>query len=104
MLVIERPDRILYHLEAIDIENDEYLFWDATGVPVKVTILKNKVADVSECAPKLPLRDAFVSYLETLDLPPTLAAGAPTEVWNRIQQELEKRPKKSSWFAKLFTR
>lgn len=31
MLLIERPDRLLYHLEAIDIENDEYLFWDSTG-------------------------------------------------------------------------
>jgi hypothetical protein len=35
MLIIEHCDRILYHLEAIDIENDEYFFWDAAGTPTE---------------------------------------------------------------------
>jgi hypothetical protein len=26
MLLVERPDRLLYHLETIDIETDKYLF------------------------------------------------------------------------------
>jgi len=28
---VESPDRVLYQMEPIDIENDEYLFWDAKG-------------------------------------------------------------------------
>ena len=31
MQMIEKADEVFWHLEEIDIENDEYLFWDANG-------------------------------------------------------------------------
>jgi hypothetical protein len=36
MYLIESPERVFHHLEAIDIENGEYLFWDSTGAGVCV--------------------------------------------------------------------
>jgi hypothetical protein len=38
MFLIEEPDRLLYHLEWIDIEDQEYIFWDSTGAGVRVTV------------------------------------------------------------------
>ena len=38
VIQIQNRDKVLYDLEAIDIENDEYLFWDANGNGVKVLI------------------------------------------------------------------
>jgi hypothetical protein len=31
MPLVERPDRLLYHLETVDIENDKYPFWDGSA-------------------------------------------------------------------------
>lgn len=104
MLAIESPDRILYHLEAIDIENQEFLFWDATGRPIEVKVLKNTVFSVLPCIRPLSLREALASYLKTVGLPVTISEGLPTEAWTRIQEELRKRPKKSSWFTKIIAR
>lgn len=41
MIRIEESSRILYHLEAIDIENEEYLFWDANGAGVSLKAENN---------------------------------------------------------------
>jgi hypothetical protein len=38
LIRIESIDKVLYHLEAIDIENNEYLFWDAAGNGVKILL------------------------------------------------------------------
>jgi hypothetical protein len=38
MRLIENESRILSHLEAIDIEGDEYIFWDANGGGVSVAV------------------------------------------------------------------
>jgi hypothetical protein len=104
MLVVESPDRILYHLEAIDTENEEYLFWDATGKQMEVKVLENRVSSILPCKPCLSLREAFASYLKTIGLPVALSEGPPMDAWTRIQEELRKHPKKSSWFTKLFAR
>ena len=104
MRVVERPDRILYHLEAIDIENDEFLFWDSTGNAVAVNVAKGKVVDVSSSPPGLSLHDVLVSYAESLNLPAALVYGAPTEAWERIEKELQNRPKRKGLFSRLFSR
>jgi len=49
MRLIEEPERLFFHLEEIDIENDEYLFWDANGTGVRVRIIKRKSAAVENC-------------------------------------------------------
>ena len=51
MSLIETPERVLYHLEAIDIENDEYLFWDASGAGVCVSLTRDGIDSFRLCDP-----------------------------------------------------
>jgi hypothetical protein len=37
MFLVEREEKLLYHIEPIDFENDEYLFWDAQGRGISVS-------------------------------------------------------------------
>jgi hypothetical protein len=99
--LIEDQDRVLYHLEAIDIENDEYVFWDSTGGGVNVTVVQKKV-NVNPCAAVLPLRDALAAYASANGLRELNVADAPIEVWRRIQKEIDARPKKRSFLERLF--
>jgi hypothetical protein len=107
MWQIEDPSSIGV-LEAIDIENGEYVFWDENGngvsIAASVTTFKSKIGDVTPCVSLFPLRDAFSLYAKTLSLPDFNVDGAPSEVWGRIQQELESRPKKRSFFSRLFSK
>jgi hypothetical protein len=106
MGLIEDSSRILGHCEGIDIENDEYVFWDTNGegvsVAVSVGAFKSKLEGVTSCPPTFPLHDAFISYAKTLGLPEAVAEGTPMDVWRRIRTELESRPKKRNFFSKLF--
>jgi hypothetical protein len=38
MFVVETPDKILYHMKPIDIENGDYLCWDTNGRAVRISI------------------------------------------------------------------
>lgn len=93
-------------LEGIDIENGEYAFWDANGngvsVAAFVSSFTNKVGDATYCPAVFPLRDAFALYAKTLGLSDFDVDGPPTEVWSRLQREIEGRPKKRSFLSKLF--
>jgi hypothetical protein len=106
--LIENESRILYHLEAIDIENEEYVFWDSSGSGVLVTVTpirifkQGKLDKVASCQADFPVQDAFKAYATSLGLPEAVAEGAPTEAWGRIQQELAGRPKKRGFVSRLF--
>ena len=60
MRLIENESRILSHLEAIDIENDEYVFWDASGegvsVAVSVGAFKSKLESVTSRPSGFPIQ------------------------------------------------
>jgi len=99
---VESADRLLYWHEAIDIENREYEFWDATGSGVSVTIVDQGIGSVELCTEASPLRDAFISYAESLRLQEVNFEGAPIEVWHRIEMALKNRPRKRGWLSKLF--
>lgn len=109
MRLVENESRILYHMEAIDIENDEYVFWDANGAGVSVavtptTIFKTrKLERVISSPPVFPLHDAFKLYAESLGIPDALAEGGPLDVWRRIQTELAGRPRKRGLIGRLFS-
>jgi len=107
MCLIEDESKIFHHLEAIDIGNNEYVFWDANGngvsIAVSVSTFKSRLQSVSSCPAAFPIRDAFVSYAKILGLPETVAEGTPTEAWRRIQAELAGRPKKRGFLSKLFS-
>jgi hypothetical protein len=110
MLLIEQENKILVHLEVIDIKNDEYAIWDASGqgvsgvsIAVSEGSWKSKLKAVDSCPPTFPLQDAFVMYARTFGLPEPATDGTPMDVWRRIQVELERRPKKKSFFSRLFS-
>jgi hypothetical protein len=107
MRLIEDSSRILYHCEAIDIENDEYVFWDANGggvsIAVAVGAFKSKLEGVTSCPAVFPVQDALILFAKTLGLPQAVTERAPMDVWNQIQAELQGRPKKRSFLSKMFS-
>ena len=60
MYLIEKPERLLYHLEAVDIEDDEYVFWDATGAGACVSVAHNVIDQLrgvtGQCRSKMHLK------------------------------------------------
>jgi len=108
MRLIENESRILSHLEAIDIENDEYVFWDASGegvsVAASVGAFKSKLESVTSRPSGFPIQDVLKAYTTSLGLSEAVAEGTPTNAWMRIQTELGKRPKKRSYLSRVFSR
>jgi hypothetical protein len=104
MRVIESSDRILFWHEAIDIENDEYVFWDASGLGVEIKVVGTKVMCVNSCAAQFPLGEALATYAESLDLPRSVIEGRPVEIWHRIESELKSRPRKHGWLSRIFSK
>src|SRR5262249_34709976 len=98
---IETPDRILYHLEAIDIENDEYLFWDAMARPLKVVTAKGKVSGLESTENKITLPQAFKQYAEQLGVRIDVSCK-PEDVWVSLRKADENRPRRLGLFSRLF--
>src|SRR5271169_2387002 len=66
MYLIETPRRILYRLETIDIENNEYLFWDSTGAGVRISVTPSALKRIELCDQTMSLREAFdLSFAKT---------------------------------------
>ena len=103
MQLIEKQEDLFHHLEEIDIENDEYLFWDTNGAGVCLQVKKRKVIAIENCEAAKPLTEAFQTYCQSLELAIDLG-GSPIEAWNRIADALKSRPKKKGRFARLFSK
>ena len=103
MRLIEDESRILYHLEAIDIENGEYLFWDAKGSGVSIQMSKGKMTVSGPEPAEFPLIDALVMFAKSKEIPSAGAIASPIGEWNRIQFELSRRPRKGI-LARIFSR
>jgi hypothetical protein len=108
MRLVEDQSRILFHLEAVDIEGDEYVFWDANGGGVSITVsvgaFKSKLESVASCPSAFLIQDAFKEYVTSLGLSEAPTEGTPMSIWLQIQAELAERPKKRSYLARLFSR
>lgn len=100
MYLIEAPERFLYHLEAIDIENNEYLFWDSTGAGVCISVARGAVKQIALCDQAMSLREAFQSYAESYGLHVT-PGGSAVETWRSFQSQLP--PRRTLW-KRLFRR
>lgn len=98
---IETSDRILYHLETIDIENDEYLFWDAMARPLKVVITKGKVSGLETTEHTITLPQAFEKYAEQLGVSID-SSGKPEVIWVSLRKAEESRPRRPGLFSRLF--
>jgi hypothetical protein len=93
MRLIENEDRILHHLEAIDIENGEYAFWDANRAGMRISVsvgtFKSKLENVSWCAAAFPIQNAFKLLAASLGVREPQGDEAPMTVWKQIQQGRE---------------
>lgn len=103
MLLIESPARVLYHLEAIDIENDEYLFWDADGNGARITVKGRKVSSIDLADNELSLKQAFGLSSKALGLDVD-TNGTNEEVWARLKQAEDSLPRPRGFFSRIFRR
>jgi hypothetical protein len=100
---IENFEKILYHLEAIDIENDEYLFWAANGQGLKVLIENNAVRGFQNADNGLSLQRAIETYAKQLAVPID-TSGTLEEVWERLQNAEKGLRRPRGLLARLFGR
>ena len=98
MYLIESPERFLYHLEAIDIENGEYLFWDSTGAGVCVSVTRGVIEQVAYGDQPMTLPQAFEAYAQALKLQ-MYRGQSPLDIWRSLQSRLP--PRKTLW-SRLF--
>jgi hypothetical protein len=103
MFVVESPDRVLYHMEPIDIENEEHLCWDANGRAVRILIYGQRVTGFHHCKPEIPLAEAFRRYSEVhgLDVDTT---GPLDQVWCRLKDSGSRLPRSRGLLSRLFRR
>ena len=102
-LRIESVERILYHLEAIDIENDEYMFWDANGHGLKILIEKERVSGFANAENKITLQQAFDDYVQQLGVSVD-TTGTPEEIWDKVKKAKDELPRRPSFLSRLFNR
>jgi hypothetical protein len=103
VLRIESVERILYHLEAIDIENDEYMFWDANGHGLKILIEKEGVSGFANAETKITLQQAFDDYVQQLGVSVD-TTGTPEEIWDKVKKAKDELPRRPSFLSRLFNR
>ena len=94
MYVIETLERVLDHLEAIDIENDEYLFWDSTGAGVCVSVVRGAVKQIALCEPTMSLCEALESYAQSQGLHVIVGESA-IDTWKSLQSQIP--PRRTLW-------
>lgn len=100
MSLVETPERIPYHLEAIDIENSEYLFWDSTGAALNISVSRGQVQQIARCEQAMLLQEAFEAYAKSYGLR-VIAGDSALETWKGLESQLP--PRKSLW-RRLFHR
>ena len=93
--LIENERDILGKLEAIDIENGEYVLWDANGAGVAIEVLvgpfKSKLVSVVVCEPTIPITEAFRRYANANEISEFETQGTPTEMWERLRAKSKNR-------------
>ena len=98
-----------YHLEAIDVENDEFKAWDRDGLPVRLALQKpvwiKLEASQNSPAPG-QLREALLQYAASvgIQLPDELPVDGFSEVLSRINAEYEKQRLAKSAFRRFLSR
>lgn len=90
-------------MEAIDIENDEYMFWDANGNGLKILIEKERVIGFANAENKITLQQAFDDYVQQLGVAVD-TTGTPEEIWDKVKKAKDELPRRPSFFSRLFSR
>jgi hypothetical protein len=103
MRLIENEGHLFHHLEEIDIQNGEYLFWDVDGVGVCLETNKRKIVAIKNCENGKALTEAFAVYSQSLG-PAVDLTGSPLEAWKRILDGAKKRPKRKGLLERLISK
>jgi len=88
MFLVESPDKVLYDIEPIDFENDEYLFWDAQGNGVRITLERGTLTSIENTENEITLQEAFSRYSQFLGTAVDTKGPFP-EVWARLQANVK---------------
>ena len=88
MLLVEREEKLLYHIEPIDFKNDECLFWDAQGRAVRLTLERGALTKIERTENAMTVQEAFARYSQTLGVTVD-PNGALPEVWARLQANVK---------------
>jgi len=103
MFLVEAPDKVLYQMEPIDIENDEYLCWDAKGQAVKISLSGNRVTRIEHGSSEISLSAALKRHSDAFGLAVDMT-GPDQEVWDRLKEAEAKQPRKSGLLSRVFAR
>jgi hypothetical protein len=103
MRLVESADKVLYHMEPIDIENDEYLCWDANGRAVRISVAGQQVIGIAYAEAEMPLAEAFMRHSEAFSLNVD-TSGHYDQVWCRLQEAESRLPRRSGLLSRLFRR
>jgi hypothetical protein len=88
MFLVESPDKVLSHIEPIDFENDEYLFWDAQGHGVRLTLERGTLTSIEDAENEITIQEAFARYSQSLGVTVDTTRPFP-EVWARLQANVK---------------
>jgi hypothetical protein len=99
MYLLETLGGILYYADTIDIENNEYLFWDSTGAGVRISVTSSAVKRIELCDQTMSLREAFNRYAESYKLR-VIPSESPIEIWRAL--ESQRPPKRRTLWDRLF--
>jgi len=88
MFLVESEDKLLYHIEPIDFESDEYLFWDAQGRGVRLTLERGVLTNIEQTENVMTVQEAFARYSQTLGVTVD-PNGALSEIWERLQANVK---------------
>jgi hypothetical protein len=98
MYMVESRERLLYDFEAIDIENDEYLFWDSNGTGVCVSVTRDVIEQVTFGDQAMTLPQAFEAYAQAYKLQRS-QGQSPLDTWRSLQSQL---PTRKTLWSRLF--
>ena len=108
VLRIDAKDRILADLEPIDIENDEYLFWDAAGVACKVMLTGRvgwfhnpNVSGLCKAQNPITLEEAFREWASQLGVQVD-TTGTPEQICDQLRSAQANLPRRLNLLSRLF--
>ena len=101
MFLVEAPDKVLFQMEPIDIENDEYLCWDANDQAVKISVSGNRVTRIEHGGSEMSLSEALKRHSDAFGVSVDMT-GPAHEVWHRLKEAEAKQPRKSGILSKVF--
>jgi hypothetical protein len=101
MFLVEGPDKVLYHMEPIDIENAEYLFWDSNGRGVQISVVGKYVSAIDHAAVEISLSDALKRHSDVFRLLVD-TTGPADEVWRRLKEAEAQLPRKRGLLSRMF--